>query len=518
MVAEAADSGEAIGARRDSLTVAFRTVRLDRWRQEVTGGEKWLSYMYENFLVRPVVLSAVQRARIRRGALSAGTTAITDVNVVPMTRDTVLRGTTVLVVDGRVAAIGNDVAIPRGARRVDGRGKYLIPGLAVVHSHLYSDDALADSLAPAELGVMLANGITSARLMIGTPEQLALRRRVRSGEVLGPQLWVASPQLAGKQYPNGLVASTPDEARAAVRTVADAGYDFVKLTLGITPEVYDAIVNEAAQRRLRVVGHVEPEVGVERALKAGQQLEHLDAYFEAVLADDAPMKRSLTQYGVFDTTRWASLDHMDDVKIRAIAGATARAGVFTSPTLNVFNRAFAAREADDVIRNRPDWRLMPPATRDGYLKARERYWSDANLRARTDARRARYVEVRNALVKAIHDSGGKIIAGSDTPEWFHAYGFGLHRELQAYVEAGLTPYQALATATRNPAEFFFHADEWGTIVPGNRADLVLLTANPLEDIANTTKIDAVIVGGRLLPRAELDRMLLAGERAVAGAP
>ena len=362
---------------------------------------------------------------------------------------------------------------------------------------------------------MLAAGITTARLMIGTPEHLMLRRQVRAGEVTGPQLWVASPQLANKQYHNGLVAATPEEGRAAVRAVSDAGYDFVKLTMGISPETYDAIVDEAQRRRIRVVGHVEPATGVARALKAGQQIEHLDAYFEAVLADSAPVKASLTQGGVFDTTRWASLDHVDDAKIAAIAGATARANVWSSPTLNVFNVAFAAREDEDVIRGRRDFRLMPARTRDGYLRARERYWSPANARHRTDARRARYVQVRNALVKAIHDSGGKIIAGSDTPEWFHAYGFGLHRELQAYVAAGLTPYQALATATRNPAEFLFQVNEWGTVEPGKRADLILLDANPLEDIANTMKIDAVMVGGRLLPRAELDRMLAAGERAMA---
>ena len=199
----------------------------------------------------------------------------------------------------------------------------------------------------------------------------------------------------------------------------------------------------------------------------------------------------MTQQYVFNPKNWVSLDYVDDRKIAQIAGATARARTWSSPTLNVFNKAFADRETDEEIRSRPDWNMMPPGLRAGYLQARERYWSAANAVERTEARRKRYVDVRNRLVKAIHDSGGKILAGSDTPEWFHAYGWGLHRELQALVEAGLTPYEALAAATRNPAEFLDQSSEWGTLEPGTRADLVLLDANPLEDIGNTMKIAAV---------------------------
>jgi imidazolonepropionase-like amidohydrolase len=455
-----------------------------------------------------------------RGALARGTLAFTDVAVIPMTRDTVLRGVTVLVRDGRVAAVGTRVPIPAGARRVDGRGRYLVPGLADMHTHLYADDGVVpDSVAADELAVMLANGVTTARLMIGTPRHLALRRDVAEGRVLGPQLWLAGPQLTGRAEGNAHVVRTPDEGRAAVRQVKDAGYDFVKLTLDIPRPVYDAIVDEASRRAIRVVGHVDTAVGVPRALAAGQQIEHLDAYFEAALADSAPTRESVTQGGVFRLAYWPSLDHVDDRKLAALAGATARApgwGKWFSPTQNVFNDAFAIGPSEAEIRARPEWAMLPPAWRDRYLTARARYWAPAAAQQRTEARRRRYVEVRNRLVKAIVDSGGRLLAGSDTPEWFHLYGYALHRELQAYVSAGLTPYQALAAATRDPAEFLGAATETGTIEPGKRADLVLLGADPLEDVRNTTRIEGVAVGGRWLPRAELDAMLARARARLAG--
>jgi imidazolonepropionase-like amidohydrolase len=440
-----------------------------------------------------------------RSALVPGVFAITDVTVIPMTGDTTLRGTTVVVRDGRIAEIGatRNVKVPSGARRVDGRGKYLIPGLADMHTHLYSDGDIPDSVGKYELGVMVANGVTATRLMIGTPEHFTLRREVEAGRIAGPQLWIASPQFTGKEDVNSRVVTTPEDARVAVKEMAEKGYDFIKLTLFITPAVYDAIVDEAKRQRIPVVGHVDPEVGVARALQARQQIEHLDNYLESVLADSAPMKTSVSDRGLFRPKYWESLDWIDDRKVERIAGETARAGTFTCPTLTVFKTAFALGQSLEEIQSRPDWAIMPPELRKLYLGAREKYWSQAA----SEERRMRYVEVRNRLVKAIADSGGKIMAGSDTPEWFFGYGWTIHREMESLVAAGLTPYQALAAATRNPAEFVRASKEWGTIEKGKRADLLLLEANPLEDIRNTARIEAVSVGGRWLDRVARDRMI-----------
>jgi imidazolonepropionase-like amidohydrolase len=453
-----------------------------------------------------------------RGALASGGLAIRNVSVVPMTADTVLRDAAVLVRDGRIVYVGPEAGlrVPRGARVIDGGDGYLIPGLADMHTHLFSDgEEVHDSAGPAELGVMVATGVTAARLMIGTPEQLALRDAVRAGTVVGPQLWVASPHFTNREFENSILTSTDADAREGVRRVKREGYDFIKVTF-LTAPLWESIVDEAAKQGIRVVGHVEPDVGVMRAAATGQQLEHLDAFLEGALADTAPMKISLTQGRVFSMRNWPSLDYIDSRKVNQLAGAVAKAGVYISPTQNVFNTAFAIGEPVDSLKARQDFKHWPPKLRDGYLRAHERYWAAANDSLKTAARRAKYVAVRDQFVKAIQDSGGKLLAGSDTPEWFHLYGFGLHRELRALVGAGLTPYQALMAATRNPAEFFGASEQWGTIEVGKRADLVLVSANPLDEITNTERIRGVAIGGRWLDRTSLDQMIARGARATSG--
>lgn len=437
-----------------------------------------------------------------RSALAPGDVAITGATVVTMTRDSVLRDATVLVHDGRIAAVGpaSRVRIPAGARRIDGRGKFVVPGFADMHAHLYADEWVADSIAPAELGVMLAHGVTTARLMIGTALHRDLRKRIERGAMVGPQLFIASPQVSGDSSANTYVVRSPADARRAVRQAVDSGYDFVKLTTNLPLDVYDAIVAEAGQRRIPVVGHVDPRVGVARALRAHQQIEHLDNYMESVVADSAPSRASVSDVGAYRAANWATLDYVDDRKVEAIAGATARAGVYVTPTLAFFHLWFATEQSDSLVRSRPDYAHIPPRMRDLYERSRVRYWQNPP----SAARRARYVAVRNRLVRAIVDSGGHVMAGSDAPGGLMGYGWTLHRELEMLVAAGLSPFEALAAATIVPARWLGAERDWGSVAPGGRADLVLLDADPLRDIRNTTRIGAVLIGGRVLERATLD--------------
>lgn len=456
------------------------------------------------------VLSAQSKAA--QNGLSAATAsnqaiAFVHVKVIPMTGEgRALSNQTVIVRDGIITEIGatDKTKVPKDALRVDGRGKFLMPGLVDMHTHLFSDDKFPDELAGDELTLMLANGVTTIRLMIGTPEHLVLRKRVADGELLAPTIYAASPQLSGRSTGdgfNGRVVTTPEEARQAVFDFKAAGYDFIKLTNFITLPVYDAVVAAAKEAGIRVIGHVDTRVGVRHALEAKQQIEHLDAYLEAVLKDDSPIKTSVSDIGLFRKENWESLDHIDERKVKEIAQATARAGIYSTPTLTFFKITWGTGATDEEIQSRPDYRFVP-------TKLRER-WEKVSKRLRdtqaTEARRREYVRVRNQLVKEIHAAGGKLMTGSDTPEWFLLYGFTLHREIKSLVEAGLTPYAALEAATRNPAEFL--GSPTGTIEKGKRADLILLYANPLDDVANAEKLVGVMTRGRWLPESKLQKML-----------
>ena len=220
------------------------------------------------------------------------------------------------------------------------------------------------------------------------------------------------------------------------------------------------------------------------------------------------MTGSLTQFGVYRQQNWASIDYIDDRKLTELAEATARSGVWSGPTLEIFNRAFGDPLSDAELMALPDWRFIPQSIKTPYMRSRTNYWAQPIPREK----RKRYAEIRNTLVKRIHDAGGKIIAGSDSPDLLMVYGFAMHRELQALVKAGLTPYHALLAGTRNPAEYLNALNDFGTIEVGKRADLVLVSGNPLTEISNTQKITSVIVGGRLLQRPDLDRLLEDAER------
>ena len=440
-----------------------------------------------------------------RTFLTRETWAIVGATIIPMDRDSAIRNATILIRDGRITDIGpsSSMTVPGNARRIDGRGKWVIPGLTDMHAHLYADEWVPDSVAPYELGVYLAQGVTTARLMIGTPVHQRLRAQIEEGKLVGPQLWIASPQFAGQNDPNSKVVATPDAARAAVREVAGAGYDFVKITVDITPEVYDAIVDEARLQKIRVVGHVDPRVGVARALAAKQQIEHFDNYMESVLADSAIGRGSVSDVGAYRLKNWETIDLVDPRKIEALAGATARAGVYVTPTLAFFRLWFATQQSDEEVRGRPDYAHIPPRMRELYERSRTQYWKNPP----SAERRAKYIALRNRMVKAIVDSGGHIMAGSDGPGGLMGYGWTIHRELAFLVDAGLTPIQALAAATTVPAAYIGAERDWGTLQRGKRADLVLLEADPLADIRNTSRISAVSIGGRLMERRELDTMV-----------
>jgi dihydroorotase-like cyclic amidohydrolase len=254
--------------------------------------------------------------------------AFVDVNVVPMDRERVLSHQTVIVRDGLISEIGDTkrVKIPKDVQRIDGAGKFLIPGFSDVHVHLFTDDEFPDALAEDEFRIMIAYGVTTIRLMTGTPEQLVLRRRSANREILAPAIYAASPQFTGRKSSNACVVTTEAEARAAVVKSKQDGYDFIKVTTFLKPEVYEAVVDEAQKQNIRVVGHADSRsVGLTRALKARQQIEHLDSYLEALLPETAPVKGSVSDIYLYNPKNWESIDYLDESKIPELARLTVAA-------------------------------------------------------------------------------------------------------------------------------------------------------------------------------------------------
>jgi imidazolonepropionase-like amidohydrolase len=448
--------------------------------------------------------------------LAHAQTAFVGVNVIPMDRERVLRNQTVIVRDGMIIEIGDakKIKVPKDAIRVDGTGKYLVPGLVDMHTHLLSDGEFPDSIAEDELRVMVANGVTTIRFMIGTPELLALRARSAKGEIAAPTIFVASPHLTGREQGNNFVVNTPEEGREAVRKAKAAGYDFIKITTFIKAEVYEAAVDEAAKQNIRVVGHADSRfVGVERAWKARQQIEHLDGYMELLVKSDAPVKGSVSDLYIYQPDNWKSFDHMDESRIPEIARKTVASNPFVNPTQHFMKNTFGVARSEESIRAQPDFKFYPVKVQQQWL---DFYKKNRMLNTISLEQRARWIELRNKLIKAIYDAGGKIMAGSDTPEFLFLYGFSQHRELKALADAGLSNYAALEAGTRNAHEFFGTIKQVGTVEKGKRADLMLLNANPLEKITATEDRAGVMLKGKWYPQSELNGWLDAIAPRIAG--
>lgn len=423
-------------------------------------------------------------------ALFGQTVIFDNVNVVPMDRERVIERQTVVVRDGRIAQIAPAATVkaPAGATRVDGSGKYLMPGLAEMHGHLTAN-YLPDAAKADVLYLYVANGVTTVRAMLGNPEAITTREAIAAGKLLGPKLYVAGPAL------NGKVAPTPEEGARIVREQKQAGYDLLKILGGMTAAVYDSIMRTARSLKIDVAGHVPGEVGVRGALEARQRsIDHLDQYIPSLKL--AP-----------DTSR-----EEEDRRIAELAQLTAKSGVWNVPTMYLWD-LFHNAETGDALRTRlTETRYLPRTMIDEWTKSK-----NGRLRPPNDTPSGvgafgqtgvRVMELRRKLVKALKAANAPIALGTDSPQMFSVPGFSTHRELQLMVdELGYTPYEALASGTLKVAEYFGTTADTGTVAQGKRADLILLNANPLTNIANTENRAGVMVNGRWIAESEIQKRL-----------
>jgi imidazolonepropionase-like amidohydrolase len=403
--------------------------------------------------------------------------AITGATVIDVTTGARRTGLTVLTRGDRIAAIGPRIAIPPGATRVNGKGKFLIPGLWDMHTHHQGTGAEC-------LDLFVAKGVIGTRDMGGDADFiLPLRERVRSGAILGPEIVASGPMLddAPPGFPYRRRTTNAREAIEAVRDLKGLGVDFIKVHDHTPREVFFAIAAEAPKVGLPFAGHVPSAVTVEEAAGAGMRsIEHLANYrvFDECstgdtysLSDCARLFDKLAAKGVWETPTMAFSQTIPDV----FSGAPLKHAEYASDSLLALTR-------DNINHSHID-----PKTLD-----KLRFANRLSLQAIHD----------------LHARGNRFLAGCDglVP------GFCLHDELEWLTKAGFSPLDALQTATINPARFLGRETSQGTVEAGKRADLLLLDADPLVDIRNTSRISAVIVRGKFIAKPELDRVIAAHRR------
>ena len=423
-------------------------------------------------------------------AMGADSTAFINVNVVPMTAEQVIRQQTVVVRNGRIAAIGpvDDVPIPKNARVIDGTDRYLMPGLAEMHAHVPAADSPA---LGRYFALYVANGVTTIRGMLGQSSHLGLRDALEKGTTFGPRLVTSGPSLNGRSV-NG-----PEDARELVTAQHAAGYDFIKIHPGLTLEEFEAVATTANALDMPYAGHVPVAAGVRRALELKMAtIDHLDGYFAALLPADSPGKGG---YGGFFDVFLA--DEIDAGQIAAIARETAAAGTWNVPTEVLIEQLVDTTPVEE-LRNRSEMRYMPPDTVANWVSAKESQLAERDY----DPEVAMLaVELRRRLIRELQRAGAGLLLGSDSPQIFNVPGFSIHRELDALVDSGLTPYEALRTGTAAVGEYL--DSNAGLILVGRNADLVLLDANPLDDIGNSRRIHGVMLRGTWHAAAELEQRL-----------
>jgi imidazolonepropionase-like amidohydrolase len=463
------------------------------------------------------------------GAEEKKALVISGVTVVDVAQGRLCPDETVVLVGGRIDEVGKTdaVVVPKGATVVDGRGKFLIPGLWDMHAHVEAE---------ATLPLFVGNGVTGVRHMFtGSPLNPPVKqwgREVEGGRRVGPRVVAATraidglngdrPAAAGRP----ILATTEKEARDAVRAVREDGDDFVKVYAFLKPDVYFAVLDEAAKgpKKLAVAGHVPHLVSAADASDRGQKsLEHSYGILLCCSRDEEKLRKELAELVVrgamakdtLDATgAWRiqvkAMDGHDQKKAAVLFAKFASNGTWQVPTL--ISRKTWAYLDDPKFTDDPRKEYLPLHVRSTWFQRAKGggvqlpLFGDIKLSADDVANQKMLYEAHVKLVGAMHKAGVKILAGTDTPVPYCFPGSGVHDELELLVKAGLKPAEALRCATRNPAEYLDRLKDLGTVEKGKLADLVLLDADPLADITNVRKIHAVVLGGRLFAKPDVEKM------------
>lgn len=436
-------------------------------------------------------------AALAAPAVGQGTYAFVDVTVLPMDRLGTQPGQTVVVEDGEITAVGpaGSVRVPNGATRIEGRGRFLMPGLAEMHAHVPPTANPPRDVLEDILFLYVANGVTTIRGMLGQTYQIALADELESGALLGPTLYVGAPSINGNSAPD------PATAERMIREHKAAGYDLQKIHPGVSLATWDRMVATAKEVGLTFGGHVPADVGLEHALRSGMStVDHLDGYVQAIASDEVVAQ--------VNTGQPISLEGLvrgvDEDKIAEIVALTIEQDAYVVPTMYLWENLYGTADPEPFL-SQPEMRYVSRQQREGWRRQ-----AAGGPRAEPEVLEL-FFGLRDRILVALADAGAGILMGTDSPQMFNVPGFALHRELEVMEEAGMTRQQILESGTvtvgRYVADHLGLDGNFGTVARGNRADLVLLGSNPLDDLHNLTDRVGVMVRGRWVPRAEIDEGL-----------
>ena len=407
---------------------------------------------------------------------------VRNVNVIPMDKEQVLANQTVVIRDGKVQAMGKNIKHANDALVIDGTGKYLIPGLAEMHAHVPP----IDDLEPMKdvLALFALNGITTIRGMLGHPKHLELREMIKRGEVFGPRLYTTGPSF------NGMSVTSPAAGSEMVKKQKQAGYDYLKLHPGLSREKFDSIAATAKEVGIPFAGHVSFGVGVWRAIEAGySSIDHLDGFIEGIVPGIEKMTdQQAGPFALFIASR------ADTSRIKELTSALKKNNIWVVPTQSLAERWFSPSFKGENFASDPYAKYMKKETIEQWIS------SHKNIKQSTEFdpdKAAQFISLRRKLIKACQRDGVGLLLGCDAPQVFNVPGISTHNELAYLVDSGLTPYQALTTGTSNVGKYLRQSDS-GVIKQGARADLVLLSGNPLTDIRQTQRIAGVFLNGQWL--------------------
>ena len=420
---------------------------------------------------------------------------------------------TVVIAAGRITAIGpsTQIKFDKTANVVDARGKFLIPGLWDMHVHIAGINADPAWSKDVLLPLLLANGITGVRDMGGDLEALlSWKRDVEAGSLLGPHIYASGPWLAsrGKKTAEQYPVANAEEARAAVRDLKQRGADFIKIISLPSREAFFAVADEARKQNISFVGHLPFEIGAAEASNAGMRsIEHFlySGFALSLSSNEEQLRKSLVEAEkTGDSAAWEKIAHEADLtyspeKAAALFQTLKKNGTWVTPTIASLD---ITSHPDSWNLDDPNLDFVPPSLAKEWRGS----FNDSQMKERA-AWLGRQAANDWKLAGQLHGAAVSLLVGSDSLDPFVFPGESLHRELAEFVQAGFTPLEALQAATRSTAQFLAREKEFGTIEVGKTADLVLLDANPLENISNTRKILAVIRNGQYLDRADLDALL-----------